>query len=154
MLQVMMIGRVLVRADNLVQGSDQQGCSPSATPTMITGQVPTVHVPPDHANGRVAVAVPARGGGEDHRDPDPAPSARRPAAEAPPPETELGGCALTATLLRALPKAQRQRCGCLSPRTRSCADICAWCCRSTPPTTTADGPTARLTFRHPTTTST
>src|SRR5450755_992515 len=91
MLQVMMIGRVLVRADNLVQGSDQQGCSPSATPTMITGQVPTVHVPPDHANGRVAVAVPARGGGEDHRDPDPAPSARRPAAEAPPPETELGG---------------------------------------------------------------
>src|SRR5450755_992514 len=57
--------------------------------------------------------------------------------------------ALTATLLRVLPKAQRQRCGCLSPRTRSCADICAWCCRSTPPTTTADGPTARLTFRHP-----
>jgi haloalkane dehalogenase len=31
------------------------------------------------------------------------------------------------------------------------SDICASCWRNTPPTTTADGPTARLTFEHPTT---
>src|SRR5690242_9985211 len=58
---------------------------------MITGHVPAVGVPPDHAASRVAAARPARGDMEDHGDPDPAPPARRPAtAAAAPPETGLG----------------------------------------------------------------
>ena len=47
---------------------------------MITAHVPAVRVPPDHTGCRVAAAVTARGGVEDHGDPDAAPSARRPAA--------------------------------------------------------------------------
>src|SRR5436190_23852952 len=48
--------------------------------------------PYDHAGSRVAAPVPARGGVEDRGDPDPAPPARRPAAQtAAPPEDELGG---------------------------------------------------------------
>ena len=59
---------------------------------MITGHVPAVRVPPDHAGRRVAEAVPARGDMADRRDLDPAPPARRPAAAAAaPPEAELGG---------------------------------------------------------------
>jgi hypothetical protein len=49
----------LVRAENRIHGSDQQSCSPGALPVMITDHVPTVRVPPDHATGRVAAAVPA-----------------------------------------------------------------------------------------------
>src|SRR5437899_2698468 len=79
-------------ADNPVQGSDQQGCGPSRLTVMITGHVPAVRLPPDHAGRRMAAAVPAPGGVADHRDLDPAPSARRAAAApAVPPETELGG---------------------------------------------------------------
>ena len=48
-----------VRAENLVHGSDQQSCSPSHPAVMITGHVPAVHVPPDHAASRVAAARPA-----------------------------------------------------------------------------------------------
>ena len=48
-----------VRAENLIHGSDQQSCSPSRPAVMITGHVPAVRVPPDHATGRVAAAVPA-----------------------------------------------------------------------------------------------
>src|ERR1035438_2658798 len=59
---------------------------------MITGLVPAVPVPPDHAASRMAAAVPARGDVENRRDPDPAPPARGPAAAAAaPPEAELGG---------------------------------------------------------------
>jgi len=45
-----------VRAENLVHGSDQQSCSPCRLAVMITGHVPAVHVPPDHAASRVAAA--------------------------------------------------------------------------------------------------
>src|SRR5689334_11118916 len=59
---------------------------------MITDHVPAVRVPADHATGRVAEAVPARGDMADRRDLDPAPSARDPAApSAAPPEADLGG---------------------------------------------------------------
>src|SRR5580704_11110712 len=59
---------------------------------MITGHVPTVRLPPDHADRHMAAAVPARGDVADRRDLDPAPPARRAAtAAAGPPEPELGG---------------------------------------------------------------
>src|SRR6266545_8402820 len=59
---------------------------------MITDHVSAVRVPPDHARGLMAAAVPARAGVEDRRDLDPAPPARGPAtAAAAPPEAELGG---------------------------------------------------------------
>src|SRR5712691_4851813 len=81
-----------VRAENLVQGSDQPGCDPGRSAVMITAHVPAVRVPPDHTGCRVAAAVTARGGVEDRGDPDAAPSARRPAAAVPrPTEAELGG---------------------------------------------------------------
>src|ERR1019366_9103129 len=81
-----------VRAENLVLGSDQHGCSPGRSAVLITGHVPAVRVPPDHATSVGAAAVPARGDVEDRRDLDPAPSARRTAAAAAaPPEAELGG---------------------------------------------------------------
>src|ERR1017187_4328121 len=61
-------------------------------PVMITDHVPAVRVPSGHAASRVAAAVPARGDVENHRDLDPAPPARGPAAAAAaPPEAELGG---------------------------------------------------------------
>src|ERR1035441_3803336 len=61
-------------------------------PVMITVHVPAVRVPSGHAASRVAAAVPARGCVENHRDLDPAPPARGPAAAAAaPPEAELGG---------------------------------------------------------------
>src|ERR1017187_5643297 len=51
---------------------------------------------------------PARGSVEDRGDLDPAPPTRRPAAPAAvPPEAELGGPALLATLLSVIPKARR-----------------------------------------------
>ena len=81
-----------MRAENLIHGSDQHSCPPSALPVMITDHVPVVHVPPDHATSSGAAAVPAQGGLQDRRDLDPAPSGRRPAAAAAaPPEAELGG---------------------------------------------------------------
>ena len=56
----------------------------------------------------MAAAVPARGSVEDRGDLDPAPPTRRPAAPAAvPPEAELGGPALLATLLSVIPKARR-----------------------------------------------
>src|SRR5271166_5055430 len=59
---------------------------------MITGHVPAVRLPPDHADRHMAAAVPARGDVADHRDLDPAPPARRAAAAAAvPPAPELGG---------------------------------------------------------------
>ena len=83
---------VPVRAENRVHGSDQQSCSPSRPAVMITDHVPAVRVPRDHATIRVAAAVPARGGVEDRRDLDPAPSTRRAAAPpAAPPKDELSG---------------------------------------------------------------
>src|SRR2546423_2340658 len=82
----------VVRAENRIHDSDQQGCSPGAPPVMITDHVPAVRVPPDHATGRVVAAVPAQGDVEDRRNLDPAPPARGPAAAAAaPPEAALGG---------------------------------------------------------------
>ena len=49
----------LVRAENCIHGSDQQSCSPSGRPVMITDHVPAVRVPPDHAGRRVAATGPA-----------------------------------------------------------------------------------------------
>jgi hypothetical protein len=43
-----------VRAENLVRGSSQQGCLPCRPTVKITGHVPTVHLPPDHAELRLA----------------------------------------------------------------------------------------------------
>jgi hypothetical protein len=61
-------------------------------PVMITGHVPAVPFPPDHAGHRVAAAVPARGCVEDRRDLDPAPPAPGPAAPVGgPPEAGAGG---------------------------------------------------------------
>jgi hypothetical protein len=48
-----------VRAENLVHGTGQQSCSPCRLAVMITGHVPVVHVPPDHAATLVAAARPA-----------------------------------------------------------------------------------------------
>jgi hypothetical protein len=81
----------LVRAENLVRGCDQQGCPPCHPVVMITGHVPAVCLPLDHAYDLMAAAVPARGRMKDRRDPAPAPPARRPAtAAATPPEPGLG----------------------------------------------------------------
>jgi transposase len=82
----------VVRAENPAHGSDQQSCSPGRPAVMITDHVPAVRLPPDHAGGLMASAVPARGSVADRRDLDPAPPARRTAtAAAAPPEPELGG---------------------------------------------------------------
>jgi hypothetical protein len=100
---------VPVRAENRIHGSDQQSCSPGALPAMITGHVPAVPVPPDHSASRMAAAVPARGGVENRRDPDPAPPARGPAAAAAaPPEAELGGPGPARGTARRDTKARRQ----------------------------------------------
>jgi hypothetical protein len=48
-----------VRAENLVHGSDRQGCSPGRPAVMVTDHVPAVRVLPDHAGRSVAPAVPA-----------------------------------------------------------------------------------------------
>src|ERR1019366_387812 len=61
-------------------------------PVMITGHVPAIPLPPDHATSRVAAAVPASGDVEDRRNLDPPPPARGPAAAAAAPsEADLGG---------------------------------------------------------------
>jgi site-specific recombinase XerD len=48
-----------VRAENPVRGADQQGCSHSRPAVIITDHVPAVRLPPDHADGLMAAAVPA-----------------------------------------------------------------------------------------------
>ena len=49
----------IVRAENLVRGPGQQGCSPGQSAVMITGHVPAVRVPPDYASRLWAAAVAA-----------------------------------------------------------------------------------------------
>ena len=49
----------VVRAENVVHGSDQQSCSPDALPVMITGHVPAVRLPSHHAGDHVVAAIPA-----------------------------------------------------------------------------------------------
>jgi hypothetical protein len=51
-----MVGRA-VRAENLVRGSGQQGCSPGRPGVMISDHVPAVRVPPDYAGRRGVAAV-------------------------------------------------------------------------------------------------
>jgi Bacteriocin-protection, YdeI or OmpD-Associated len=70
-----------VRAENLIHGSDQHSCSSGALPVMLTGHVPAVRFPPDHATSRVAATVPARGGVEDSRDLGPQPEPDCPARD-------------------------------------------------------------------------
>jgi len=48
-----------VGAENVVHGSDQQGCSAGRPAVMITDHVPAVRVTPDHTGRSVAAAVPA-----------------------------------------------------------------------------------------------
>ena len=48
-----------VCAENVVHGSEQQGCSPRRPTVMITDHVPAVRVPPVYAGRSVAAAVPA-----------------------------------------------------------------------------------------------
>jgi hypothetical protein len=48
-----------VRAENLVHGSDQHGCSPGRPTVMIIDHVPAVRIPPDHMGCPVATAVPS-----------------------------------------------------------------------------------------------
>jgi Bacterial regulatory proteins, luxR family len=50
---------VPVRAENLVHGYDQQGCSPGRPAVMITDHVPAVRIPPDYAGRRGIAAVAA-----------------------------------------------------------------------------------------------
>jgi hypothetical protein len=52
-----------VRAENLVRGSGQQGCSPGQSAVMITVHVPAVRVPPDYASRRGAAAPAGAGSG-------------------------------------------------------------------------------------------
>jgi len=40
----------VVRAENLIHGCDQQRCPPRRPAVMITGHVPAVRLPPDHAD--------------------------------------------------------------------------------------------------------
>ena len=49
--------RGTVRAEKVVHGSDQQGCSPGRPAEMITDHVPAVRVPPDHTGHSVAAAA-------------------------------------------------------------------------------------------------
>jgi hypothetical protein len=81
-----------VRAENPVQGCEQQSCGTGSPAVMISDHVPAVRLPPDHAGVQVAAAIPARGCGEVRRDPDPAAPGRHPAAPSgAPPEPDLGG---------------------------------------------------------------
>ncbi len=59
MIGALVEAAVTVRAENPVHGSYQQSCHPSRPAVMITGQVPAVRLPPDHAGGLMAAAVPA-----------------------------------------------------------------------------------------------
>ena len=52
-------GLATVRAENLIRGCDQQRCPPCRPAVMITGHVPAVRLPPDHADDLMAAAVPA-----------------------------------------------------------------------------------------------
>src|ERR1017187_3900189 len=55
--------------DNLVHGSDQEGCGLGRSAVMITDHVSAVGVPPGHAGRRVAAVVAARGGVGDRGNP-------------------------------------------------------------------------------------
>jgi len=44
-------------AEKRIHASEQQSCSPGVPHVMITGHVPAVRAPPDHATNRVAAAV-------------------------------------------------------------------------------------------------
>ena len=59
---IMIIRVPPVRAEKPVQGSGQQSCHLGRLTVMITGHVPAVRLPPDHADRRMAAAIPARGG--------------------------------------------------------------------------------------------
>jgi|SRR6266568_1264182 len=48
-----------VRAENLIRGCDQQRCPRWRPAVMITAHLPAVRLPPDHADGLMAAAVPA-----------------------------------------------------------------------------------------------
>jgi hypothetical protein len=48
-----------VRAENLVRCCDQQSCPLCRPAMMITGHVPAVRLPPDHADGLMAAAISA-----------------------------------------------------------------------------------------------
>src|SRR5690242_5997828 len=89
---IMIIRVPPVRAEKPVQGSGQPSCHLGRLTVMITGHVPAVRLPLDHAYRRMAAAIPTRGGVADHRDLDLAPPDRRATAEADvPPEADLGG---------------------------------------------------------------
>ena len=54
-----MPSRPAVRAENVVHGSEQQGCSLDGPTVMITDHVPAARVPPNYAGRSVAAPVPA-----------------------------------------------------------------------------------------------
>jgi hypothetical protein len=60
-----MITDHVVRAENPVQGCEQQSCGADGPAVMIADHVPAARFPPDHAGDRVAAAIPARGCAED-----------------------------------------------------------------------------------------
>src|SRR5690348_18234278 len=101
---------------------------------MITGHVPAVRLLPDHADRRMAAAIPARGGVADHRDLDLAPPARRAtAAAAMPPETDLGGPRPARDPARRDPQSAAPRTALLVTRTPSCAGTATSSAAAGPP---------------------
>src|SRR5690242_6990238 len=112
---------------------------------MISDHVPAVRLPPDHAAGLMASAVPARGKVADRRDLDPAPPVGRIAtAAAGPPEPELGGPGPARDHAgRDTEKRGARDCGCWLPRTRSCAGIATSSAAAGPPGPCAEGAAAR-----------
>jgi hypothetical protein len=89
---------------------------------MITGHVPAVCVPPDHAASSRPAAVPPRGSVEERRDLDPSPPGHRPATpSAVPPEADLGGPSPARNPgQRDTESAPSRAAGCWSLQTRSC----------------------------------
>jgi hypothetical protein len=99
----------LVRAENLVHGSDQHGCSFGRPAVMISDHVAAVRGSPVYAGRRGVAAVAARGGVEDRGDLDPAPPARGAQRRQPRrPKLNWADPALLAALLSVIPKARRQ----------------------------------------------
>src|ERR1035437_10661205 len=58
---------LVVRAENLIRGCEQQSCDADGPAVMITGHVLAVRFPLGHAGDHVATAVPARGCVEDRK---------------------------------------------------------------------------------------